>query len=77
MQLGLKTNFDKRCFHVLSKLPTKKSYNISLLKKAVFLPRFNEILSAKPKKIYLLLESLSESDQLIKAIQLIQSLFSN
>jgi hypothetical protein len=83
---GLKFQFDKRCFHRLSKLQKKKSYIISLdggdfyfaLEEICLIaPEVVKVIQKKQTKFILLSERLSDHDQLIQAMETIQTLFTN
>jgi hypothetical protein len=78
LQSGVKFHFDQRCFHALPKLPTKKSYTISLSghefyfsleEVCLFAPDLMKFYQQNHTKFILFSESLSECDQLIKAMQ--------
>jgi hypothetical protein len=86
LESGLKFQFDKRCFHRLSKLQTKKSYIVSLDGRDFYLaleeicliaPEVVRVLQKNHTKFILLSERSSDSDQLFEAIKAIQTLFTN
>jgi hypothetical protein len=86
LESGLKFQFDKRCFHRLLKLQKKKSNIISLDGRDFYFaleeiclisPEVVRVIQKNHTRFILFSERSSDHDQLIQAMEAIQTLFTN